>query len=205
MEPDVGKYCQCMEEIKRRTLVVSRFLSGEITTGYKMTTIESGYLQLRKVLELIALGSLVANVVEYARQQKKFEQHWHAARILADIEVINPNFYPVPGVQIIDEATGKVKCVDSLKTPFLTRDDFVTLYERCGSILHAENPYGQSRDITAYDAEMGPWLDKTVALLNHHQIQLLDSDLQLWVIMHAKDDGRVHGFIMQKIPPPNEV
>lgn len=177
METDVSKYCQCMEEIKRRTVVVSRFLSGEVTTGYKMTTIESGYLQLRKILELIALGSLVANVTEYARQQEKFSQHWHAARLLADIEAVNPNFYPVPGVQVIDEATGTVKSVDALNAPFLTRDDFVTLYERCGGILHAENPYGRSQDIATYDAEMGPWLDKTVALLNHHQIQLFDSAL----------------------------
>ena len=205
MEPDVAKYCQCMEEIKRRTLVVTRLLSGELSAGYRMTNIETVYLQLRKTLELIALASLVANVDEYSRQQKKFAQHWHAARILDDIQAVNPNFYPVPGVQVIDEATGKVKCVDSLKKPYLTRDDFVTLYEMCGGILHAENPYGQPRDIAAYDAQMGMWLDKTVALLNHHQVQLLDSELQLWVLMHAEHDGRVHGFIMQKIPPPSEV
>jgi hypothetical protein len=194
-----------MEEIKRRTLVVTRLLNKELTTGYRMTDIETIYLQLRKVLELIALGSLVANVAEYSRQQKKFAQHWHAARILDDLHAVNSNFYPVPGVQVIDEATGKVKSVDSLKKPFLTKADFVTLYEMCGGILHAENPYGQPRDIAVYDEQMRNWLDKTVALLNHHQIQLLDSELMLWVIMHAENDGRVRGFIMQKIPPPNQV
>ena len=191
-----------MEEIKRRTLVVSRLLNRELTTGYKMTDTEMIYLQLRKVLELIALGSLIANVDEYSRQQKKFAQHWHAARILDDLHVVNPNFYPVPGVQVKDETTGKIKAVDTPKKPFLTKADFVTLYEMCGGILHAENPYGQPRDIAKYEKEMDAWLDKTVTLLNHHQIQLLDSDLMLWVIMHAENDGRVHGFIMEKIPRP---
>jgi len=194
-----------MEEVKRRTLVISRLLNKELTTGYRMTDIETIYLQLRKVLELIALGSLVANVDEYSRQEKKFAQHWHAARILDDLQAVNPNFYPVPGVQVKDETTEKVKSVDSLKKPFLTKADFVTLYEMCGAILHAENPYGQSRDVAGYDQQVSTWLDKTVALLNHHQIQLLDSDLMWWVIMHAEDDGRVHGFTMQKIPPPNDV
>ncbi len=64
-----------MEEVKRRTLVISRLLNKELTTGYRMTDIETIYLQLRKVLELIALGSLVANVDEYSRQEKKFAQH----------------------------------------------------------------------------------------------------------------------------------
>jgi hypothetical protein len=95
-----------------------------------------------------------------------------------------------------------VKYVDRQKKPYLKRHDFVHLYELCGGILHAENPYGKPQDIGSYEAEMRTWFEKTVALLNHHQIQLLDSDLQLWVIMHAEQDGRVHGFIMQKIPPP---
>jgi hypothetical protein len=124
-----------MEEIKRRTLVVSRLLNRELTTGYRMTDIEMIYLQLRKVLELIALGSLIANVDEYSRQQKKFAQHWYAARILDDLHAVNPNFYPVPGVQVKDESTGKVKAVDTPKKPFLTKTDFVTLYEICGAFF----------------------------------------------------------------------
>jgi hypothetical protein len=193
-----------MEEIKRRTLVVTRLLNRELTTGYKMTDIETVYLQLRKILELIALGSLVANVDEYARQQKKFAQHWHAARILDDLQTINPNFYPVPGVQVKDQSTGKNKSLDTPKDPYLTKPDFVTLYEMCGGILHAENPYGKPRNIAAYEQQMRAWLDKTIVLLNHHQIQLLDSDLMLWVIMHAESDGHVHGFIMQKVDRPNQ-
>jgi hypothetical protein len=42
-----------MEEIKRRHLVVHQFLNGELTTGYKMTNIETIYLQLRKTSNLL--------------------------------------------------------------------------------------------------------------------------------------------------------
>ena len=115
MKPDVAKYCDCMEEIKRRTNVINGFLRGELSTSYKMTNIESVYLQFRKVLELIALASLVANKDEYAKQQAKFVQHWHAGRILDDLTQVNPQFYPVPGVQVIDKATGKVREVQPLQ------------------------------------------------------------------------------------------
>jgi hypothetical protein len=179
----------------RRTDVINGFLRGELSTTYKMTNIECVYLQFRKVLELIALASLVANHDEYVKQQTKFAQHWHAGRILDDLAQVNPQFYPVPGVQVIDKATGKVREVKPLQAGYLTKADFIALYEMCGGILHAQNPYGQPKDINAYESQMPEWRDKIIALLNHHQIQLIDSKLQLWVIMHSKDDGRVHGFL----------
>jgi hypothetical protein len=193
-----------MEEIKRRHLVVNGLIDGSCFTHYKATTIESIYLQLRKILELIALASLVANKDHYARQQQKFESHWHAARILRDLAEINPQFYPTPGKQIRDEKSTAVIAVDSIKEGFLTQNDFVELYESCGKILHADNPYGGVTDLSAYERQAPIWSGKIKTLLNHHQIQLVDSEDQVWCIMHAEHDERVHAYVMERVDRPRD-
>ena len=43
------------------------------------------------------------------------------------------------------------------------------------------------------------WIDKIIKLLNHHQIQTAQPDKQLWVLMHGKDDGKVHFALMQQV------
>ena len=55
-----SKYADCMEEIKKRTEVVNGFFTGKCHAMYVQTTAESVSLQIRKILELIALASLAA-------------------------------------------------------------------------------------------------------------------------------------------------
>ena len=91
---EIDLYCNLMYEVKKRIAVVQGFLGGQINAIYPRMTIELAVLQLRKMLELIALVSLVAHKDEYAKRHQKFASHWHAERILRDIEKINPDFYP---------------------------------------------------------------------------------------------------------------
>ena len=60
--------------------------------------VETICLQFRKILEKIMLMSLVANKEAYAEQNAKFAKHYHAERIMRDLERINPDFYPVPNL-----------------------------------------------------------------------------------------------------------
>ena len=66
------KYRDCMEEIKKRTEVVDGFLRGNYHALYLQTTVESICLQVRKILELIALASLVANKGVYEKSRQNF-------------------------------------------------------------------------------------------------------------------------------------
>lgn len=118
------KYCDVMEEIKRRTTVLQAFLRGQWHTFYKATTIESACLQIRKVLELIALGSLVLNRKEFERINAEFAKCWNARLILQNIERLNPDFYPNP----IQDVNGQL--VD-IKSGFLTRKKFPKVYKKC--------------------------------------------------------------------------
>ena len=61
-QEDFDLYRNCLHEIKDRMSIARRYLEGSLTTGYAVADLESACLQTRKVLELIALGSLVVNI-----------------------------------------------------------------------------------------------------------------------------------------------
>ena len=67
----VDLYCKVMTEIKKRIGTVESFLKHQKTTGYKMTDLEFLCLQIRKILELISLSSLIANQEEFDKQAIK--------------------------------------------------------------------------------------------------------------------------------------
>lgn len=198
---DRAKYAACMEEIKKRTRVVDAFLNRSCSALYLKTTVESIYLQFRKILELIAMASLSASP-EYMARYDRFRRHYNGKRILRDLEKVNPDFYPQPTRQVVDPDTGKVVEVVDVESGFLTKDDYVELYDICGDLLHAENPYDEGqRDMESRLEDVPEWRNRIVTLLNHHQVQLADSGKQIWVLMHAKSDGRVHVFDFEEVGP----
>ncbi|MDJ0837566.1 MAG: hypothetical protein QNK37_13715 [Acidobacteriota bacterium] len=103
---NIERYLGFMEEVKCRIHVVQSFYQKEWSAIYRITTIESLCLQIRKILESIALGSLVLNKEQFEKHGVKFHKFYHASRILRDIEGLNPEFYPVP---IIEEPSKEFK------------------------------------------------------------------------------------------------
>jgi hypothetical protein len=176
-------YVNCMEEIKRRTEAVNAILRGAHTTLFRITNIEFVCLQIRKILELIALAALASHKEEFARQHQKFAGMWRAKAILDDLEKMNPGFYPVPTEQVRNQETGKVSEVRPILKPYLTKMDFVDVYQFCSSLLHAENPYGQPKNLQQIESGIPEWMEKIKNLLSHHHVQLLSSKHQLWVFV----------------------
>ena len=78
------------------------------------------------VLELIAMGSLLANSKALAQVQSKIQRYWNAKDLLKDIQAINPDFYPRPIVQKPSQRPGvKMDWLDG-SHDYLTKDRFVT-------------------------------------------------------------------------------
>ena len=198
---DMQRYADCMEEIKRRVDVIECFLSGKCQAMYLGTTTESICLQLRVVLELIAMSSLVANKSAYEKAHGDFRSRWKAKQILKEIENLNPHFYPQPTSQVVDPAMGKVTETIPVEGGYLTRQDFEHLYDSVSDFLHAENPYavGAGCDSRSFLDEVPKWMSRIWALLNHHQVQLIDTTHQLWVLMTAEEDGNVHVSLFQNL------
>ena len=116
------------------------------------------------------------------------------------LEKVNPRFYPTPNKQIVDGETGKVVSLEDIKSGFLTKHDYMALYDTCSRILHADNPFSTKRDPRAFLNSVPVWMEKIRRLLNHHTIQLIDSDKQLWVLMKTDTDGKARVWEFKRLP-----
>ena len=178
------KYLGCMEEVKKRNRVIQGFVRKEWHAGYMASTAECLALQFRKTLELIALASLVANREKYSEQRENFRKDWNAERIMTVLENVNPKFYPEPSRPVPSAPESKIDYELKPVSVYLTKDDYKLLLDRCGDLLHATNPYDSDEiDYQQFINESPVWLMKIVALLNHHHIFPLDSDLMFIVQM----------------------
>ncbi len=195
-EKMMRKYVSCMEEIKKRTNVVRAFAQKEINAKYLVTTVESAVLQVRKILELIALSSLVVNKEQYSKKRKDFYKDWHATKILATLEKVNPSFFPRPIKRRRSTSLSVEWELDGVESGYLTRDDFIILYNRCCGLLHAENPLlesGSSQDLRTFLFQEVPnWMNRIIALMDHHIMQPVNDDKMYAVIMQADSDGKAH-------------
>lgn len=136
---DLVIYCSCLEEVKRRLKVVRSITQAEFSTDNVEMDAEIACLQLRKALELIAFASLSANHSLYTRVHGDISSAWSAKRILNKLEKLHPDFYPRP-ILFEGESEGGVKHFANVKSGYLTRAEFVVLYDKCSSVVHAWNP-----------------------------------------------------------------
>ena len=153
--------------------------------------------QFRKTLELIALASLVANREEYAKQRANFSTDWNAKKILTTLENVNPRYYPVPTKPVRLTAQDFADYDLQPISEYLTRDNYILLFDKCSYLLHAANPYSESQPpYMEFMSEAPEWLRKTSALLNHHHIFPLDTDMMFVVQMgRAGQDVSLTSFV----------
>lgn len=198
MESILNTYEYCMAEIKRRMAVIKLFISHDLTTGFLITDVETISLQFRKIFELIALASLVAHKDEYSKQRQSFATDWNVNGILKLIEKINPDFYPVPTKQILNNS-GRPFKTENIKDGFLTKDEYYKALNTCNDMLHSNNPFSPPKNIKIFENLFPEWYSKVIKLLNHHQVQLYDSNFQIWCLMNSIPDGKIQVNLFQKI------
>jgi hypothetical protein len=199
-EPDIQKYCNLMEEVRSRTRAVDYFLDRKRHAVYVATTIESVGLQIRKILELIALGSMVANKASYSTAHEKFARDWNARLLLRDLERVNPDFYPKPVVEVPSSNPKVLHDLRDRQQDYLTKDEFEKAYQKCGAIMHAQNPYRSPLDYQYYYQKLLAWRSQIVNLLNNHIIRLVNGSG--FYIIHMKEDrdDKVHFYEFAPVP-----
>jgi hypothetical protein len=202
MELDL--YLELMNEVKKRTTAVIHILSKEKTTSFRETNIEFMCLQIRKILELISLGSLVANRKEFENEQIKYQKFWHAERILKDIERLNPDFYPKPITEVRSENPNIENSLEDKTEGFLTIKEFIKVYEKCGKMMHADNPFGSKVDFDFYERQIADWLANIMGLLNTHMIKLKGHEDFFLIQMHVQEDDLVHGYFFKEVENEND-
>jgi hypothetical protein len=191
MDAESRVYCAMMTDAKQRLALVRELGEGTLTTTRTEFDLEIACLSLRRVLELIAFASLAANKDAYSRHHDDFGHHWKAERILNRLELINPEFFPVPvkgiGTSHIapDEAIG------------LTRAEFSRLYDLTSDVLHTWNPYKPGPRLIDLIRPVSEWAQLIWQLLSVHMLRVAESETRLIVQMHHPEDGQVHVYVAE--------
>lgn len=185
----INKYMEYVREIKQRVDITSDFyLVDEVS----IFNAEVCALQLRKILELIALSSLVANKTAYNTISKKLQKEWNAKKIIAELEKINPCFYPHPIKHDFEKKSPDTEeWVD--ESEYLTKADFINLYNVTSEILHTPNFKKKNfiNKIENFWKNIDMYLNKIIRLTNRYQVQLLETVL-LFVIIDENGGVTVH-------------
>ncbi len=179
------KYASMMWECRYRVETLRDFTSGKTHCTYLQTTIEAEALQLRKLLELVAYSSLVSYQEAYRSVRKDIAKDWHAARILRKIESINPKFYPVPIDGFDRQGWHRVQ------GGYLTRKQFERLYDKCGAMLHSQNPFSKGKNSLAFHKKVPEYLGRIETLLSEHLVELAESQELIHVIASMKENAPI--------------
>jgi hypothetical protein len=177
---DIQIYCDCIQRVRYHVSVSDTVFAGAIDTGHQDLNVELIFLHFRKALEEIAFASLSANREKYSQARASFATEWNARRMLGFIEKVNPNFYPVPLKPPQEIARGQ-KHFDRVTEDYLTKDDFVTLYDGSAEVLHCRNPYTPGDPTIDVRYKVDEWSNRIKTLLGWHFVQLVDVH-GLWVI-----------------------
>jgi hypothetical protein len=188
MPSDIQIYCDYMVEVRTRIAIVQAILEGRIGTGIEGCNNELIFLQFRKILEVIAFASLAANKQKYSQVHSNFAKHWKPEKMLAELEKINVNFYPTP-LEPMQELPSGIKHFPLMADGFMTKNEFVSLYNVCSDVMHKQNPYSE-RDPTIYTVYGTPkWVERIQKLLACHSVQLENG--YVWVVT-IPNEGPVH-------------
>jgi hypothetical protein len=83
---DADRYRVMMIEVKGRTRLIKNFAASHPGILPIPALVEFLFLHLRKILELIAMGSLLANSKSFGLAEEKLKRYWNAKDLIADLE-----------------------------------------------------------------------------------------------------------------------
>lgn len=176
-------YVILMSEIKCRADVIKYIHENEYTTKLLLTDIECCALQLRKILELILVSTLVANKKEFEKQRKSFEHNWQIKNKIKEIKKINPNYFPlgmkIPEGKFPRELTDWVLREPTAPSLFKEKD-FSKAYKFTSKYLHVQNPFDPKQqliNLNDFYNELLEYLNKIMNLLSAHRVTLCNGDI----------------------------
>jgi hypothetical protein len=199
--PGMQKYTTLMQLVKLRIELVDRLMQDKDKLPI-VPRFEFVALQFRQILELVAFGSLVANEKVYAATHADFAKEWNAKKLLAKLEKLNANFYPTPIRQVECNVPGVTLRHEKITSGFLTRKDFIDVYQECSEIIHTANPYSLSNknNFTELTKRFANWKSQIVKLLNLHELHMLNEPGM--AVCSMNDGGSNEVRVYRFSPPP---
>lgn len=185
-------YCSALDEIRARLTVVRRVCRQDVTLGAEQFDYEIVAVNLRKILEHVAFGTLTANQSAYEAAHNDVQRVWRAKQLLERLEKIHKDFFPHPlAAPLIRYEHGRRHLhFDDLASGFLTRAEFVELYDACSQVIHSKNPFSGATGINFIRHPL-EWADRINQLLAFHRFRLAGFP-QLWMGELEGPDGKAH-------------
>jgi hypothetical protein len=207
IEGDPSVYAEYMNEIKWRIAYFDKLRKQE-TNIYQVTEIESLALQIRMILEVLALSTIASHREAFKLNRKKLLGDWNLARIIKTVKKLNPKFFPVPIRQelVAYREFDLVRHVP-LTNNSLTEAQIVQEHGYLGNILHARTRYKDDIDCTKVLKRLLVCKDKIVSLLNTHTVTLYGEKRMIFVMMQgpAGDVTWEYCRIIEPAYWPNEI
>lgn len=143
------RYQAAMVEVKRRLRAITRIQGAKKPRTLTLDTDnEFMWLQIRKVVELVAFASISSDETRYAALRAEAKDNpdhtrdWKVGDILKRLSKITPHFLPIPirSVQVVAEGVWHFDEGEEKQT----LERFIEIYERAGEHLHVPNPFADA-------------------------------------------------------------
>lgn len=182
----IEKYLEQLAEIKERGKVFQAFSSGATNAIYEEATVEVVTLQLRRILEILAFGFVLAIGEKAIPAYASFVKYKNVEEFFTQLKKINENFYPQP---VDDERgeDGQMQWNYPAANEYLTSNDFITLFEHCDLVIEPRRVGALPMSLEQCKAANIRWHKKIVRLLNAHLIDLNEHDIAYLFQMCATD------------------
>ena len=184
---DTQLYTHVMQKIKGRKEYIDSVMNNVEALGkVSIYMVESICLQLRMTIEDIAVACVVANAHELPDLAHSLRGEYRPARILKELERMNPDCYPIPIVENVEGSHGNFRDTHHRHVgDWLTREEAVQEYGRLNNALHRNlKAYaGAPNDIGDLYQKCSYLEFKIRNLLSHHHITVLDENTMYRVLM----------------------
>jgi len=188
-------YAGLMAEVKERITAIGTALNKGHAIFPPLFIQEFCFLQLWMICETIAIGCLLAHEDINARSTRDIVNQWRASKIMSHLGRLNPNFFPraitIHSMKIARSGLARIHWSPK-DGGFLTKDEFVSLYNKSGDMLHrGEVKKLMKRPLPPLISpkEIGDWANKILALLDHHDIKAMGPKIRYICVMESSDHG----------------
>ena len=96
------------------------------------------------------------------------------------VEDQNADFYPVPVEQISKDAKGR-EVLPRRRGGYLTRQEFVALYDAAGQVLHMRNPFSTRDPLETIQYTELEYANRIQNLLSRHVTRMVDGKTA-WIV-----------------------
>ena len=177
-------YQALMIEAKARAMSINTLVNDQRGIPSPLVR-EYGFLQIRMLCEIIALGCLVAHGDLVSRSPSQLKKAYSPGEIIAALDRLHSDFFPIP-IHPEKTVTGW-HMAEYNDSPYLAKTDIAKLWARCGGILHRgdlKRVLKKQNPVQNSFSDLNDSGQKILNLLSKHRIIRLDRKLAFIAFLH---------------------